>query len=331
FPPIGDTSLTSLKGTIGAMNLGNMVFKSVQFYFELTEQKRQNDQQYLQVLRNIRSQTVSQADLQFLHANCSLPPLETFDIESLLKTPVIVSTNEIRYNWNKKFTRIFSEYTRQPITLVESIDTIDCEPDALLLAELKQRMPDYLQNILHLVHDMPVMFVSRNLYKQLGVVNGGTGILRGVVCNSKRQIEALQIYIPPTQHSREWKIPGLPENTIYLKRVSTTESITLSNGKTFKLRRQQFPITESFAITDYKSQGQTFGAAIINLSDGRGVSTYIKLSRTKNAANTFLMDGYQLDDLKIEYPKGYKEWRVSYLEPGIVATRLFVSNITLFD
>ncbi|KAI8892200.1 hypothetical protein BC833DRAFT_626062 [Globomyces pollinis-pini] len=39
-----------------------------------------------------------------------------------------------------------------------------------------------------------------------------------------------------------------------------------SNGKKFTLRRMQFPITEAFSITDYKSQGQAYQSAILNLS-----------------------------------------------------------------
>ncbi|KAJ2987983.1 hypothetical protein HDV02_005845, partial [Globomyces sp. JEL0801] len=297
----------------------------------LTEQKRQTDVQYLRVLRNIRSQTTSNEDFLFLRQKCLLPPLESFDLDTLLKTPVIVSSNELRYIWNRKYTKLFAKSAAKPITYVEAMDIIDCDVDPLILAVLKQRMPDYLQHVLHLVIGMPVMFISRNLYKKLGVVNGGTGILSGVICSPAQVITALQVYIPPQTVDKVWTIEGLPPNNILLKRVSSTETITLSCGKRFRLRRNQFPITEAFAITDYKSQGQTFPFAIINLADGKGVSTYIKLSRTKNASNTFLMDGFRLRDLQIEYPEGYDEWRSIFLEPGIFYTNTWVEQITLFD
>ncbi|KAJ2986224.1 hypothetical protein HDV02_000177, partial [Globomyces sp. JEL0801] len=166
FPPIGDQSLISISQSTG---LGAMVFSSFEYYFEFTEQKRQNDADYLKLLRNIRNQQITDADYHFLSTNCKLPPLESFDMEQLLKTPIIVSTNEIRYNWNRKFTKLFAQHTEKPLTYIESLDQIDCEPTPVVKAELQKAMPEYLQHTLHLVLGMPVMVISKNLYKSLSV------------------------------------------------------------------------------------------------------------------------------------------------------------------
>ncbi|KAI8892410.1 hypothetical protein BC833DRAFT_639302 [Globomyces pollinis-pini] len=81
-------------------------YSSFQFYFELTVQKRQNDLRYLQLLRNIRTQQVTDRDYDYLINTCPMPNVDEFDLERLLATPVIVSSNEIRYRWEKIYSNI---------------------------------------------------------------------------------------------------------------------------------------------------------------------------------------------------------------------------------
>ncbi|KAJ2990666.1 hypothetical protein HDV02_004228 [Globomyces sp. JEL0801] len=151
------------------------------------------------------------------------------------------------------------------------------------------------------------MSVSTNIYKQLGIANGSLGRIEAVLGNSNGRVLALKVFVPPISQSQSLGLPGLEPNKSILERLTATETYKLSNGKAFTLRRMQFPITEALSITDYKPQGQTYQSAILNLSDVKGVSTYIKLRITKNAASTYILDGYHLNDLEITYPMGYNE------------------------
>ncbi|KAJ2990022.1 hypothetical protein HDV02_004651 [Globomyces sp. JEL0801] len=120
----------------------------------------------------------------------------------------------------------------------------------------------------------PLCSKTLDIYKQLGLTNGILGRLEAVLGNSNGKVLALKVYVPPISQSQSFHIPGLEPNTIILKRLTAAETYKLSNGKKFTLRRMQFPITEAFSITDYKSQGQTYQSAILNLPDGKGVSSY---------------------------------------------------------
>ncbi|KAF8593952.1 hypothetical protein BDV93DRAFT_407382, partial [Ceratobasidium sp. AG-I] len=88
-------------------------------------------------------------------------------------------------------------------------------------------------------------------------------------------------------------LPGLAEGVIPIVPASKTYSIMMpvvqADGHVElvkrNVRRLQFPITPTYAFTDYRSQGQTISAAIIDIADpptGRGLTShnlYVALSR----------------------------------------------------
>ncbi|KAI8891978.1 hypothetical protein BC833DRAFT_626272 [Globomyces pollinis-pini] len=222
---VGKRKLGVMHVTLGKYTIAQ---DHISFYFEFTEQKRQNDADYLKLLRNIRNQQITDSGMHYLSTNCRLPELESFDLGQLLQTPIIVSRNEIRYNWNRKFKKLFAQHTEKPVTYTESIDQIDCEPTPVVKAELLKAMPEYLQHTLHLVIGMPIMVISKNMYKTLGVVNGSSGTLTGIITDQTSRVVALQLSFSTTS---SWRVGGLPPNTILIKRVTANASVTLLNGK----------------------------------------------------------------------------------------------------
>jgi ATP-dependent exoDNAse (exonuclease V) alpha subunit len=165
--------------------------------------------------------------------------------------------------------------------------------------DLKWKLLNQLQPTLHLVIGMPVV-ILKNLYKYLRVNNGSDGILRDVVYDSSDKVIALQIEIL----DGDFQVDPLPKNHIYVTREGTTGNFKFGTA-TIPWRRAQFPISEGFCLTDYKVQGATLQRAIVDLKSSRGVSTYVKLSRTKNRATTKIMEGFTKENLNITVPAGY--------------------------
>jgi hypothetical protein len=305
-----------------------MVFNSVTYSFELTEQKRQDDIGYLQVLRNIRNNQQSEADYNFLKQHCSLPRIESLDPGWLVETPVVVSLNDTRSKWNEMIARTFAKLHSRDLHVVVSKDSGTTIPTPLIKGRLNNDLPSYLQHSLFLCIGMPVVVVGQNLYKYLGVTNGSIGTLKNMFRDQTQgAIVALEIEM---KVKNEFQIPGLSKNTIIVKRSEAVGRIQLSDKRQFEYKRLQFPIAEGFAITDYKCQGSTLPRAILSLQGGRGVSTYVKLSRTKSRAHTFLMDGFTLSDLSINPPAYYSTWRKT-LEEQCKVTKNVVDGIIDFQ
>ena len=160
------------------------------------------------------------------------------------------------------------------------------------------------------------------------MTNGSEGTVTGFVYQENNDVSGIEIEM----NSTKFALDGLKPNTIIIKRSSAQANITVV-GKSTKVawKRSQFPISEGFCITDYKAQGATLPAAYINLREGSGVSTYVKLSRTKSAASTFIMEGFTLENLKVTNPIGYTEWKIASLAPGLLATAKELNNITMFE
>jgi hypothetical protein len=327
FEPIGDDSLVSKRKVNQANVCGKLVFQSITHYFELIEQKRQTDPEYLALLRRIRNNTPLKSDVNFLKKYCKPPTsLDDLSADWLLKQTIIVSTNENRYNWNSRVAKMYASKHELPIHYLKSIDVIDHPVSAPIMDYLSTSMLKHLQPMLHLCIGMPVVILY-NLYKYLGVTNGSSGIIQDIKYGINQRPTALYI----TMLNCDFQVEGLEPNTVIIKTQEESGTITMRNlNLTMKWKRKQFPISEGFCITDYKSQGSTIENALISLSDSKRVSTYVKLSRTKNRIGTTVMPSFTLDNLKITMPNGYLDWR-KILETECVSTAEIASGIIDFN
>jgi hypothetical protein len=270
-------------------------------------QKRQDDPEYLQVLRNIRNQNVSKTDYDFLRKHCLLDvdfnAVTDDQKEWLLKTKIIMSKNAMRYQWNRVLAGWFSAKSGEGVHIINSIDQVATTITPQIQKDLRCSFNGILQPSLSLVIGMPIT-VLQNLYKYLNVNNGSEGILRDVLYDAtNNQPAALMIEMVDA----DFEVEGLPKNTILVKRETNTCKKKF-DSKDVGWKRHQFPVTEAFCITDYKVQGLTLPSALVKLGDGNGVSAYVKLSRTKNRETTRILDGFTLKDLTIVVQDGYKVW-----------------------
>jgi hypothetical protein len=93
FPPVGKTCIISKATFAESSNhvapetrkcrLGTIIFKSIEYFIELTEQKRQDD---LDLLRAMRNQNVTQHHVDYLNRNCQFQDFNSYPLPWLVET-----------------------------------------------------------------------------------------------------------------------------------------------------------------------------------------------------------------------------------------------------
>ncbi|KAJ3768480.1 hypothetical protein FB446DRAFT_626396, partial [Lentinula raphanica] len=153
------------------------------------------------------------------------------------------------------------------------------------------RLNNSLPGVLHLYIGMEVILKHRNLYIELGILNGAKGVLRKLVlskdlngltyckvaivefCNSKAKLEGLPPGFFPIQAQR-WKSP------IYITNERRERVLVM-------LDRFQLPIEPAFALTGQSAQGYSFNSIVCSLSHG-GFQAYVAASRATSRQGLFI-------------------------------------------
>ncbi len=167
------------------------------------------------------------------------------------------------------------------------------------------------------------LIVLENIHKQLGVVNGSEVHLKDIHYDTSSVPIALEVLLP----NGNFQVETLPPNCIWIQRKKTSQTFRKIDGSEIIIQRNQFPVTEGFAATAHKKQGSTLHRAVLKLEGGKGVSSYVKLSRTKRAADTFIMGSISLSNLTIKPPNGWNAF-LDHLRNRMVSTLEKAENIT---
>lgn len=122
--------------------------------------------------------------------------------------------------------------------------------------------------------------LTSNLWQQVGLCNGATGIVESILYAEGHKPPALPIAMmvnfneyagPPFLPSKPKCIPIPPV------------TFEWQNGS-YRLSRQQLPLRLSYAITIHKSQGQTLSKAVIDIGDKEMAAgcTFVVVSRLRS-------------------------------------------------
>ena len=111
----------------------------------------------------------------------------------------------------------------------------------------------------------------------------------------------------------EVSLPGLPSSVVGIEPVS----LTYNGGRGKAVTYFQFPITLTYAITDYKCQGQMFTWVIVDLkklSGGYSPTSlpYVQLSRAKTLASLSILRPFDPTELQSPLSKDFLaelEWQ----------------------
>ena len=243
-------------------------------------------------------------------------------------TTFIVNENNQRAIWNKRISERYSRLHQTPVYTLVANDQILAPTDLLnaaVFSLVSDEIATGLQKNLYLSVGMPILFTV-NLQKYLGACNGSQGTLTGFIFDPENEVQALKVRV---DNVSPFQIDGLDPNTIIVTRKKHRGCIKHRNTL-YEFSRSQFPIQEGFCWTAHKAQGCTLDKAVLCMNDTGGTAAYVKLSRTKTCASTFILPGFTIENLKIKTNQDYTAWRKT-LEAGILETNEVVNGIREFN
>ena len=125
------------------------------------------------------------------------------------------------------------------------------------------------------------VMVTQNIITDLHITNGARGTIVDIwlhpdeppICELQPTIELK--YLPlcvlvKLDHTHTSQLTGLEERMIPVEPATQPYRISCqgseNNTITRTVRRRQFPMTAAYAFTDYRSQGQTIPAMIVDIA-----------------------------------------------------------------
>ena len=139
------------------------------------------------------------------------------------------------------------------------------------------------------------VMVTQNLYTEQGIVNGASGRVIDFV---KEGLDCIAVIVDIPKYRGPPLCGDGTERRTWVP-IPRKEAAWSAGKQAITCKRQQFPLTLSFAITIHKSQGSTFTVPIvmdIGKSDRTCGSTYVAMSRC-TVSNQVFHGGYSRDRL----------------------------------
>lgn len=131
--------------------------------------------------------------------------------------------------------------------------------------------------------------VTHNYAPEIGVAKG----TRAVVTGYDEVSDTIRICSPMIAKNEELCAKDCTKSNEYiLKRINTSFKV---DGHV--IRRNQFGLDLGYAVTDYKSQGETVSCAFIDISEGTYFSIYVMLSRVRSLNGLFILNDFNADKI----------------------------------
>ncbi|WP_410879174.1 helix-turn-helix domain-containing protein [Myroides sp. DW712] len=249
----------------------NVIQSNPPLYIELDKVYRQSDDAFIQILNNLRNNTITPANLQLLNQYVN----PTFDQQK--NTGYITLTTH-----NAKADTINSD----------SLAALEAKSYAFQ-AEVVGDFPSNiypLENQLQLKVGAQVIFVKNDLSFEKKYYNGKMGIVQKVSPN--------EIYVKFPEENEVIEVERYEWQNIRYKVNPNTKEIEEELLGTFT----HYPLKLAWAITVHKSQGLTFEKAILDVSKvflpGQA---YVALSRLKSLQGLVLLSPIQMNGLRNDY------------------------------
>jgi ATP-dependent exoDNAse (exonuclease V) alpha subunit len=317
FPPIANRkgALYSRELTTNANALlGRNIYRQFRTVVTLRQQLRVVDEGWLQILDRLSSGSCTDDDIievrKLILSNKECPPTD-FTSSPWADAILITSRHSVREAWNAEMLKLHCQSKKVARYIVPAEDFLKngaVIPDLVRLdiASLNEKKTKRLRERVEIAVGMKMM-VLLNLSTEADIANGTTGTIEDIILDPRdenctlnddgsvllKYPPALIIFKPENEneslhftdhfakHTRK-----LPKGAVPLTPSSVSFTVHGSDGQSYTIHRRQFPITASYAITDIKSQGQTMGPALVDLSSppsGKlsGFNAYVALSRSK--------------------------------------------------
>lgn len=320
FPPVTGRALYNTTGNMTEdEHAGRAIFEQFNRVVILRDQVRIQDAPWLDTLRAARHGACN--------AHIHLPMIRSLILENNaldrpnFATPpwnhavLITSRHALRTSWNERSLRSHCQQTQVPLIISTAEDVMKrrgMESRSLThheqaVAYSKDPKTRKLPDTVELAVGMPCM-VTMNVKTEQDLANGTRGTLVDIILDSREQeinqeasIHTLQyppryILFKPDE-TRAGNLTGLPEGVFPIEPITCKYTIDVQ-GKTTSVERRQIPVTGGYAFTDYRSQGQTLPAVIVDLAKPpSGTLTpfgaYVALSRSRGRDTIRLLRDFE--------------------------------------
>jgi hypothetical protein len=305
--------------------IGKLLWQQVTTVVILKENMRQRSQtpedaKLRAALENMRYGACTLEDISFLRTLKAGKTSNSIHIneEKYRHVSIITAWNAQKDRINEQGCLRFAQDTKQTLTDFYSIDTDNNhettnskkgrhsskskkKPHRPLTSHLRDTLwnsspctSDHIPGKLSLCLGMPIM-IRHNDATELCITKGQEGFVAGWdSCTGPHGKEVLlTLFVKLDKPPKDIQIPGLPLNVVPIPRTSTTVQCLLPNDSIRSVHREQVVVLPNFAMTDYSSQGKTRDINIVDLGHCYTTQSYYTcLSRSANAANTVILQGF---------------------------------------
>lgn len=240
-------------------------------YIELDKVYRQSDDSFIQILNNLRNNTITPLDLQVLNQYVN----PTFD-QTKAEGFITLTTH------NAKADSINSDS-------LESLQAKSYRFQAEVVGDFPSSIYP-IENQLHLKVGAQVIFIKNDLSFEKKYYNGKMGLIH--------KLSPSEIFVKFPEENKIIEVERYEWQNIRYKVNPNTKEIEEELLGTFT----HFPLKLAWAITVHKSQGLTFDKAILDVSKvflpGQA---YVALSRLKSLKGLVLLSPIQMNGLRNDY------------------------------
>lgn len=259
-------------------------------------ERQRNDDDYCHLLERVRDGRSGDAKYNrtaFDYRTLQNRLIQNFDAETCARfanAPVIVGRKVVRDPLNYRLAQHHANSISAEYHIYYSRDRVDRQPlsgaDREAVWDVPSSQSDDTLGRLPLFPGMRVM-VQENIAFAHNVVNGAVGTVRDIRYQEDeeniRTISVVYVEIPGAG-----RLLGQSEDIIPVFSVATSFTWTppswsiYASRKSVTVTRLQPPLLPAYVYTDYKAQGRSLDAAIIDLDSARTIQgAYVMLSRVR--------------------------------------------------
>lgn len=247
-----------------------VIQESQPLYIELDKIYRQDDQEFIKILNNLRHNKITEDDRKVLNKHLLT------DESSDKKGYITLTTHNYKAD----------ELNKTELGKIKAKSFV-------FKAEVKGDFPAHIYPIeeqLELKLGAQIMFVKNDISAEKNYYNGKMGFISAI---SERE---LVVHFP--EESKTIEVEKYEWENIKYKVDSNSGEIQEETIGTFV----QYPIKLAWAVTVHKSQGLTFEKAILDISEAFAAGqAYVALSRLRSLRGLVLLKPIQLNSLTTDW------------------------------
>lgn len=238
-----------------------------------------------------------------------------FSTEPWSKAVLITSRHALRTQWNTRALEAHCQQKKKLLVISPAEDLVKrrgIESRPLTNRERavvrsqdpkRRRLPDKIE----LAIGMPCM-VTMNVKTEHDLANGTRGEIFDIILDPRERevspgANIVHLNFPPRyilfkpDETKAKSLDGLPDGVFPIE-PATCRYMLEVDGQRITVERKQQPITGGYAFTDYRSQGQTLGAVIIDLAKPPSgnltpFGAYVALSRSHGRQTIRLLRDFE--------------------------------------